>query len=333
MSTKKLNLEHKLAFGGVAIGNGFEEVSDARAQETLEAAWDAGIRQYDTSPWYGLGLSERRFGHFLHNKNRDEYVLSTKVGRILKANTGKMPETIWVNPAPFDYKYDYSAEAVRRSVEDSLQRLGVERLDYVFIHDLSPDHNEEYEDGVTWLDHFEVAKKGAMPELTKMREEGIIKGWGLGVNTIEPILKTLEVADPDIFLSAIQYSMVDHKDSIDRLFPAISDSRASLMVGAPFNAGLLAGKDRYNYQGEMPKEVQEKYKKIRAIADKHNVDLSTASMQFSYAPEEVDILLVGGSHPNQPKENMKFLDVKIPSDFWKELKAENLIDDRAVTPS
>ena len=240
---------------------------------------------------------------------------------------------MWVNPAPFDYKYDYSAEAVRRSVEDSLQRLGVERLDYVFIHDLSPDHNEEYEDGVTWLDHFEVAKNGAMPELTKMREEGIIKGWGLGVNTIEPILKTMEVADPDVFLSAIQYSMVKHKDSIDRLFPAIKKNNVALIVAAPFNAGLLAGKDRYNYQGEMPEDIKKKYKRIREIADAHKVDLSTASMQFSYAPEEVDTLLVGASHPRQPKENMKFLDVKIPSDFWKELKSENLIDERAATPS
>ena len=222
MSKKKLKLEHKLAFGGVAIGNGFEEVSDERAQETLEAAWDAGIRQFDTSPMVWIRVERKKIWSFFAYKNRDEYVLSSKVGRILKSQPGKMPETMWVNPAPFDYKYDYSAEAVRRSVEDSLQRLGVERLDYVFIHDLSPDHNEEYEDGVTWLDHFEVAKNGAMPELTKMREEGIIKGWGLGVNTIEPILKTIEVADPDIFLSAIQYSMVDHKDSIDRLFPAIS---------------------------------------------------------------------------------------------------------------
>ena len=224
-------IKEKLGLGGVAIGNGFKVLSDKEAEQTLEAAWDAGIRYYDTSPWYGLGLSERRFGHFLHNKKRDDYILSTKVGRILTA-TDKIPETMWNDPSPFDYKYDYSAEAVRRSIEDSLQRMGVSRIDYVFIHDLSPDHNDEYKDGTTWLDHFEVARKGAMPELTKMREEGLIKGWGLGVNTIEPIIKTLEEtdADPDIFLSAIQYSMVDHKKSLDELFPAIEKHHVGLTI-------------------------------------------------------------------------------------------------------
>ncbi len=326
-------LKEKIGIGGVAIGNCFEVVTDKRAEQTLEAAWDAGIRYYDTSPWYGLGLSERRFGHFLHNQKRDDYVLSSKVGRILKV-TGNIPDTMWKEPPPFDYEYDYSAEAVRRSIEDSLQRLGIERLDYVFIHDLSPDHNDEYEEGTDWLDHFEVAKKGAMPELTKMREEGIIKGWGLGVNTIEPIIKTLEEteADPDLFLSAIQYSMVNHKDSIEKLFPVIEKHDVGLIAAAPFNAGLLSGKDRYNYSGEMPEDKLKKFEKIRDVAKKHEVELSTASLQFSQAPKVVNTVLAGASKPEQVKENAKAFNVKIPADFWKELKNEGLIDERAEVP-
>ena len=327
-------IKEKLGLGGVAIGNGFKVLSDKEAEQTLEAAWDAGIRYYDTSPWYGLGLSERRFGHFLHNKKRDDYILSTKVGRVLTA-TDKIPETMWNDPSPFDYKYDYSAEAVRRSIEDSLQRMGVSRIDYVFIHDLSPDHNDEYKDGTTWLDHFEVARKGAMPELTKMREEGLIKGWGLGVNTIEPIIKTLEEtdADPDIFLSAIQYSMVDHKKSLDELFPAIEKHHVGLIAAAPFNAGLLSGKDRYNYSGDMPKEKTDRLNRIKEIAKKHQVDLSTASLQFSYAPEIVNTVLAGASKPEQVKENAKAFEIKIPSEFWQDLKKENLIDERAAVPA
>lgn len=326
-------LKEKIGIGGVAIGNCFEVVNDKRAEETLEAAWDAGIRYYDTSPWYGLGLSERRFGHFLHNQKRNDYILSTKVGRILKV-TGNIPETMWKEPPPFDYEYDYSAEAVRRSIEDSLQRLGIERIDYVFIHDLSPDHNDEYKDGVSWQDHFEVARKGAMPELTRMREEGIIKGWGLGVNTIEPIVKTLEEtdADPDLFLSAIQYSMVNHKESIEKLFPVIEKHDVGLIAAAPFNAGLLSGKDRYNYSGEIPEDKLKKFEKIRNIAEKHEVKLSTASLQFSLASKVVNTVLAGASKPEQVRENAKAFDVKIPSDFWKELKDEGLIDKRAEVP-
>lgn len=327
-------LKEKLGLGGVAIGNGFKVMTDKEAEQTLEAAWDAGVRYYDTSPWYGLGLSERRFGHFLHNQKREDYILTTKVGRVLTA-TNKTPETMWKDPAPFDYKYDYSAEAVRRSIEDSLQRLGVERIDYVFIHDLSPDHNDEYEEGTTWLDHFEIAKKGAMPELTKMREEGLIKGWGLGVNTIEPIIKTLEETDanPDLFLSAIQYSLVNHKKSLDELFPVIKKHEVGLIAAAPFNAGLLSGKDRYNYSGDMPEEKVKKLEGIKKIAKQHGVDLSTAAIQFSYAPKIVNTVLAGASKPEQVRENTRAFEVKIPTEFWKDLKNEDLIDQRAEVPS
>ena len=325
-------LEHKFGLGGVAIGNGFKQISDAEAEKTLEGAWEAGVRYYDTSPWYGLGLSERRFGHFLHNKKREDYVLSTKVGRVLKA-TKKVPETMWNNPAPFDYKYDYSAEAVRRSVEDSLQRLGVESIDYAFIHDLSPDHNDEYEEGTTWEDHFEVAKKGAMPELEKMKEEGLIKAWGLGVNTIEPILITLEVAKPDVFLSAIQYSLVHHKEALERLLPAIEKSEARLINAAPFNAGLLAGQKRYNYDGKMPDDISDRYKKILKIAEKHKVNLVAASLQFSLAPKAAGTVLAGASKPEQVQENIKALEEKIPVEFWEELKQQNLIEQKAEVPA
>src|SRR5882672_9859119 len=163
----------KFGLGGVPLGNEFELVSDEDAYKTLKAAWNAGVRYYDVSPWYGLGLAERRFGYFLHNKPREEYIISSKVGKLLKASKKAIKSNLFpLAGSPNIVEFDYSAAGVRRSIEDSLQRLGIDSLDIVFVHDLSPDN--KYLDG-KWLEHFEVAKHGAFPELTRMREEGLIK--------------------------------------------------------------------------------------------------------------------------------------------------------------
>jgi D-threo-aldose 1-dehydrogenase len=214
---------------------------------------------------YGLGLSERRFGHFLHEQKRDDYVLSTKVGRVLKAGE-PLNHPLWKEPAPFRHTYDYTAEGARRSVEDSLQRLGLPRIDIVFIHDLSPVNPDL---GERWPEYFEVAAKGAMPELTRMRDEGLIKAWGFGVNTIKPILRALDAGDPDIFLSATQYSLMYHEDALKRLFPACDKRGVSIVVGAPLNAGFLAGADRYDYRGKMPEEFPARRERISALAEEY----------------------------------------------------------------
>src|SRR6202163_1265573 len=181
--------------GGVPLGNEFAVITEKDAYATLEAAWIAGVRYYDTSPWYGLGLCERRFGNFLHTKDRSDYVLSSKVGKLLKASRhNNAKEYFPFTPSPNNMVYDYTADGVKRSIEDSLQRLGVDALDIVFVHDLSPDN--PYLPS-PWEEPFEIARKGAFAALTRMREEGTIKAWGLGVNCPQPILKALEVADPD----------------------------------------------------------------------------------------------------------------------------------------
>ncbi|MDB5541338.1 MAG: Pyridoxal 4-dehydrogenase, partial [Devosia sp.] len=156
-ATEHYRPKHRLGLGGVPIGNAFQVVTDEEAQETLEAAWATGIRYYDVAPWYGLGLAERRYGHFLHNQQRDDYVLSTKVGRLLKASPDA-PTQLRANfsAAPNEVIYDYSGPAVRRALEDSLQRLGIERIDIAFVHDLSPD-NKDLACG--WEHHFEIARQ------------------------------------------------------------------------------------------------------------------------------------------------------------------------------
>src|SRR6202158_4282128 len=183
----------RFGLGGVPLGNEFAVITEKDAYATLEAAWSAGVRYYDTSPWYGLGLCERRFGNFLHTKDRSDYVLSSKVGKLLKASRrNNAKEYFPFTPSPNNMVYEYTADGVKRSIEDSLQRLGIDALDIVFVHDLSPDNPYL---PTPWEEQFEIARKGAFAALTRMREEGIIRGWGLGVNRPEPIMKLLDGAD------------------------------------------------------------------------------------------------------------------------------------------
>lgn len=328
---KRFRPASKSGLGGVALGNGFNTHPDSQCLQTMEAAWAAGVRYFDTSPWYGLGISERRMGLFLKDKQRDDYVVSTKIGRILHPHDDyRMEKGIWKGKLNFSYEYNFTAEGVRRSVEDSLQRLGIGSLDIVFIHDLSPDNGDMKAD---WVKYFEIAAKGAMPELTRMREEGLIKAWGFGVNTIEPILKAIEVADPDIFLSACQYSLIHHENALNQVFPKAAERDISIVVGAPLCAGFLAGKNRYLYGPDFPSGVKEKLAALKRVADNHQVDLRTAALQFSGAPEVVSAVIPGASDPDQAKANADSFEVNIPAGFWQELKHERLIVENAPVPS
>lgn len=318
----------RFGLGGVALGNGFAPVSEAQAEEALHAAWDAGVRYYDTSPFYGFGLSERRFGHFLHTRPRDEYTLSTKVGRIFTAGS-PAPHPLWKQPSPFVYRYDYTADGVKRALDDSLQRLGVERIDIVFVHDLSPDNDEELGG---WKRQFEIAARGAFPALTELREQGVISAWGLGVNRIEPIQEALRVADPDLCLLATQYSLVNHEHALRALFPQLAARGVSIVVGAPFEAGFLSGKDRYDYGNTIPDDKARQRARIAALAHDHGVDLRTAALQFAAAPDVVAAVLPGGRSPAQIRDNAASMTASIPSAFWDALKREALIAAEAPVP-
>lgn len=318
----------RLGLGGVAIGNGFAAATDEQCEATLHAAWASGARYFDTSPWYGLGLSERRIGMFLKDQPRDDFVLSTKVGRLFEAASAP-PKTQWKDPSPFNYRYDYSASAVRRSIEDSLQRLGLGRIDIVFVHDLSPDND----DLNNWNEQFKVAQKGAFVELTKMRKEGLIRAWGLGVNRPEPALRALDAADPDIFLLATQYSLLDHEEALLKTFPALERRGVSVVVGSPLNAGYLAGRDRYNYKGTVPAGAAEKRSQMERIVAQHGVDLRTVALQFCAAPKVVSAVIPGARTAAQAQANGQSLRVSIPPQVWGELKKNGLIHDSAPTPA
>lgn len=333
MTAQKFRPPVDFGLGGVAIGNEFAFVTEAQAEQTLEAAWEAGVRYFDTSPWYGLGLCERRFGRFLHDKPRGDYVLSTKVGKLLKASPANEAKKYFpFTTSPNDPVFDYTADGVRRSVEDSLQRMGLGRIDMLFVHDLSPDNMLLPDD---WETLFGVAEKGAFPALSKMRDEGMISGWGMGVNCPEPILKCLEVADPDICLLASQYSLVDHKTALEKVFPKAREVGVSFVVGSSLNAGFLAGKPRYNYGKNNHAITNDKLARRRAlqqVADSHGVDLRTAALQFSAAPELTAALIVGASSADHVLADFTAMKTKIPSAFWEELKAKRVIEQAAPVP-
>lgn len=323
----------RFGMGGTQIGNIFAPISDEQADSVLQAAWNAGVRLYDTSPFYGFGLSEYRLGRFLRGKNPADYVISTKVGRVLTAAEGvRADHAIWKSPAPFNYRYDYTAAGTRRSVEDSLQRLGLPRIDIVFIHDLSPD-NSELEDG--WEAAYQVARTGAMAELEKMRSEGLIKAWGFGVNTPNAVVQALTRDDPtpDIVLLACQYSLLDHRDALRNTFPALKRKGTSVVVGTPLNDGFLGGRSRYNFSPDIPAGAIEKRARIMAVASRHGIDIHTAALQFAAAHPQVSAIIPGARSPGQIIANVQAMKVGIPAAFWEDLKSQSLIDTEAPVPS
>jgi D-threo-aldose 1-dehydrogenase len=326
--------EYKFGLGGVPLGNEFDKHTDRNAEETLEAAWAVGVRYYDVAPWYGFGLSERRFGHFLHNKKREEFLLSSKVGKLFRASKNNRHAEIFpLSDSPNDLVIDYTADGVRRSIEDSLQRLGVSHLDIAYVHDLSPDF-AYFPNG--WEEQYEIARKGAFPALSKMREEGIIRAWGVGVNTPFAILKVIEDADPDVCLCARQYSLVDHANALHQVFPAVRAKNVSLVIGSSLNAGFISGSPRYNYGKEnfkIPPEVIEKRGRLRAVAARHGVGLRTAALQFSASASEAVALVVGAHSDQQIQEDYNSMQTKIPAEFWAQLKQEKLIEQEAPTPT
>ena len=320
----------RFGLGGAPLGNNFAPIAEDVADATLAAAWDGGVRVYDTSPWYGLGLSERRFGHLLAHRPREEFVLSTKVGRVLSA-TKTPPKTNWKDPSPFDYRYDYTAAGVRRSVEDSLQRLGVDSIDIALVHDLSPDNGDLKE---RFAEHFEQARTGAFPELTKMREEGLIKAWGMGVNTPDPAMRAIEVADPDIFLLACQYSLLDHARAVSDTFPKLQQKGISVLVGSPLLAGFLVGRDRYLYGSQpVPPDAKQKRAAAEAIVARHGVDLRTVALQFAAAHPVVSAIVPGARNPEQVRANIASMTVAVPAAVWAELREAGIIHAEAVTPA
>lgn len=236
-------LKNKIGFGTAPLGNMFRDVSEEEAMATVQSAWDEGIRYFDTAPFYGYGLSEIRLGKALANYKRSDYVLSSKVGRIIldeeEEKTG-----LFKTARKNKVLDDFSEEGTLRSIEDSLKRLNTDYLDMVFVHDISPDYL-----GDEWITKFDEARKGAFKALSRLREEGVIKSWGLGVNTavLIELSMQLEEFQPDLSLSATQYTLMQHERALEHMMPLAEKNGMGLVIGGPYNSGALLGGDYFDY--------------------------------------------------------------------------------------
>lgn len=322
----RVEIPGPLGFGGAPLGDMYARTDNPTAYQTLESAWDGGVRYFDTAPHYGAGLSEQRFGAFLSTKPRDEYVLSTKVGRVLDpAPEGPEAEPPFANGLWFRRRLDYSADGAKRALENSLQRLGVGRIDYVFIHDVSEDAL-----GSEWTEYFEIAMSGAARALSQLRDEGVIRGWGLGVNRVEPCLRALRESDPDIFLLATQYHLLEHNGAHE-LLPACEDRGVRVVVGSPFASGLLAGGRHYEYVEADAARI-ERRDRMAEVCDRHGVDLRAAAMHFSVAHPAVAAIIPGAKHPGRVQQNLELMNASVPAALWEDLKGHGLLPQDAPTP-
>ncbi|MFC0254045.1 aldo/keto reductase [Massilia consociata] len=317
-----------LGLGGTGLGDMYHVTGDEAARATVDAAWDAGIRHFDTAPHYGTGLSEHRFGHALRSRPREQYTLSTKVGRLLVPDPAGHVQSPFVSSLPYRRVYDYSADGARRSVEDSLQRMALGHVDIVYVHDLSPDHF-----GDRFEHYFRIAAGpgGAFEGLVRMREEGLIKAWGLGVNTVEPCLRALQQSDPDIFLLAGRYTLME-TTPLEALFPLCAERGAGVVLGGPFNSGFLAGGEHYDYQ-PASREQHLRRERLRAVAARHGVDLPAAALQFGMAHPVVVATIPGASSSRHLLRNAALMAQAIPAAFWQELVEEGLLPGDAPLPS
>ncbi len=329
-------LPGKLGFGTAPLGNMFRNIPEEEALATVDAAWEQGVRFFDTAPFYGAGMAEMRLGAALGKRRRDDYVLSTKVGRlVLDELEDPAARDLGEKGGLFEFGRpnklvnDYSADATLRSIEDSLKRLDTDRLDIVWVHDIARDFY-----GDAWLAQFEIARTGAFKVLTRLREEGVIKAWGLGVNRVEPCELALDMteAQADGFLLAGRYTLLDHERALQRLLPGAAARGVDIVVGGPYSSGVLAGGTHFEYQ-QAPPEIVARVARINAVAQRHGVGVKAAALQFALAHPAVAAVIPGASRPQRIAEDAAALAEAIPAAFWQELRHERLVAADAPLPA
>jgi D-threo-aldose 1-dehydrogenase len=317
----------EFGFGSAPLGEIHARIEEPVAMATLEAAWNAGIRYYDTSPWYGRGLSELRVGQLLRQKSRAEFVLSTKVGRTFhrpKDPAAFQPE-FWAGGLPFDHRFDYTHDGIMRSYEQSLMRLGLNAVDILFIHDLDI---AEIGSADLVKQHFIDLERSGWRALEMLRQYREISAIGAGVNLVGTIPEFLKRFDLDCFLVAMPYTLLDQAP-LAAEFPACEARGVSIIIGAPFASGILATGSRakplyYNYvPATLP--VIEKTRAIEAVCERHGVSLKAAAVQFPLRHPIVTSVISGPVTREQATENAGLVNVPIPPAFWSDLKSEGLL--------
>lgn len=308
-----------LGLGAANLGNLYREMSEATAQGILEAAWERGVRYFDTAPHYGLGLSEVRLGRFLQGMPRDEYVVSTKVGRLLRPRRDGSSKLDSENDFAVDSRlertWDFTADGIANSLAESLERLGLDRVDLVYLHD--PERHD-----------LDLALAEALPALEQLRADGEVTAIGIGSMVSEALAASVRSADLDLVMVAGRYTLLEQPAAVDVL-PACRETGTGIVAASVFNSGLLASNEprrdgRYEY-GQLPDELWDRLVRIAAVCADHDVPLPAAAIQFPLQSEVVRSVVVGGSRPAQLQQNAEYAALDIPAALWDNLAAERLI--------
>jgi D-threo-aldose 1-dehydrogenase len=288
----------KLGLGTAPLAGLYEAVDDDTAYAVVDRAWELGVRTFDTAPYYGSGLAERRLGTALGDRPRSEYVVSTKVGRLLRPGV-----SAWQGAPALEAYFDFSSDAALRSLEGSLDRLGLDRVDVALVHD--PD------------DHYEQALAGAYRALARLRDEGVVQAIGVGMNQSELLCRFAREADPDCLLLAGRYTLLD-RTGAEELLPLCAERGIAVIAGGVFNSGVLAGGDTYDYKSAPP-EVLERIDRLRETCALWGVSLPAAALQFPLRHPAVATVLVGCRTPDEVDEDVRLLEQELPPALWEEL--------------
>jgi D-threo-aldose 1-dehydrogenase len=315
-----------LGLGTATLGGTRYGVTRDEGLAIVRAAWEAGGRYVDTAPFYGFGQAERCVGDALREAPRDDWVLSSKVGRLLRPRPRGAPPRDPPHPMPFDPVYDYSYDGIMRSVEDSLQRLGLARIDILFVHDIGAyTHGAEAHPAL-----MRTLRDSGYRALDSLRGSGAVQAIGIGVNEREVLLEAMEWGSWDAFLLAGRYTLLEQAPVHD-LLPKCLEAGTSIVVGGPLNSGILAGRDTWNYNAAPP-EIAARANALRAVCDRHNVPLTAAALQFPLAHPAVAAIIPGPRNIAEFAANLELLRQPVPAALWAELRHEGLIDPKAPTP-
>jgi D-threo-aldose 1-dehydrogenase len=314
----------EISFGAAALGGLYRACPRDQAMETLQAAWDSGIRYFDVAPWYGLGLGERYVGDFLRAQPENDYVLSTKVGRLLRpVPTGTVPDYSYVDPLSFDADYDYSYDGIMRSVDFSYARLGLNRIDILYVHDIGG-----YTHGKTVNDrHLRDFLDSGVKALEQLKSSGAIKAFGLGVNEVPVCLDVMRHADLDCILLAGRYTLLD-RSAVAELLPLCEQKKTSLVVGGVFNSGILATGAvpgaNFDY---MPatEEVAAKVRAMEEIARRHGIPLAAAALQFPLLKPIVSSVLIGTAKASSLERNMQLFEPRLAESLYADFEDLTLV--------
>ena len=320
-----------LGFGAAPIGDLFENLDERSCYNILENAYNSNFNLFDTSPFYGNGLSEHRTGNFLKTIDEESYFLSTKVGRYLTPEKNQnIDRGAWAGGLNFKLNLDYSYDGAMRSFEQSLLRLAVSKIDICLIHDV-----DKFTFGNEVDYYFKLAMNGAYKAIQKLKEEKVIKAIGVGLNDADICAKFANEGDFDCMVLAGRYSLLEHESALNDFFPIVNKNNIGIILAGVFNSGILAkgigDNVTYNYD-KIPNHIRDKYIIVSEVCDRYNVPVPAAALQFSYANKLISSMILGMDRIEQIQQNISFFNHSIPNDLWNELIEKKIIDERCPTP-